>query len=54
MIHPIHTNSCNQTDPKSEVASVYFPSGTRGLFGSGDIPKWLGVATEKVVAKRLV
>jgi hypothetical protein len=25
-----------------------------GLFGSGDIPKWLGVATEKVVAKRLV
>jgi hypothetical protein len=26
----------------------------KGLFGSGDIPKWLGVATEKVVAKRLV
>jgi hypothetical protein len=27
---------------------------TKGLFGSGDIPKWLGVATEKLVAKCLV
>jgi hypothetical protein len=27
---------------------------TKGLFGLGDIPKWLGVATENVVATRLV
>jgi hypothetical protein len=26
----------------------------KGLFGSGDIPKWLGIATEKLVAKCLV
>jgi hypothetical protein len=27
---------------------------SKGLFGSGDIPKWLGIATEKLVANRLV
>jgi hypothetical protein len=27
---------------------------TKGLFGSGDILKWLGVATEKVVVICLV
>jgi hypothetical protein len=26
----------------------------QGLFGLGDIPKWLGAATEKVVAMCLV
>jgi hypothetical protein len=26
----------------------------KGLFGLGDIPKWLGIATEKVVATCLV
>jgi hypothetical protein len=33
---------------------VHFLWKTQGLFGLGDIPKWIGVATEKMVTTRLV
>jgi hypothetical protein len=34
--------------------AAFASSSTKGLFGLGDIPKWLGIATEKVVATCLV
>jgi hypothetical protein len=44
--------SMRRSEERGAIRGV--TSSLKGLFGSGDIPKWLGVATEKLVAKCLV